>query len=276
MALNSAITEAIRETEALVAACREEWAEELQGHLAEAAGVDRAALEAMAGARERLVAKVRVAVWLARFPEGGPEPPTVRVPANPDLGERDGRTFNEILRDLRRDGEQLPAAGPPLLPVSTALDKAYAILEHVDGEGQRHPRVYRGGTPGQHPAWESIARIKADVKERDREKQVSPVKACPHGHGYYTGRGCRSAGQPRTHPPKTTARGLGADHRRRREQLRRAHPSGPCWLCGKEAGPIPSTRSPPTTSWRVRPADEARSSVRLIVRATRAETQAFF
>ena len=62
-----------------------------------------------------------------------------------------------------------------------------------------------------------------------------PVKACPKdGHPYYVGR-CPVCQADRYRArPKTNARGLGADHRRRRERLRRAQPFGPCWLCGKE------------------------------------------
>lgn len=61
-------------------------------------------------------------------------------------------------------------------------------------------------------------------------------RLCPRGHGFHTGRTCSGCNRERG---SSTARGLGAEHRRIRRQVLAEETT--CWLCGKpgtEADPL--------------------------------------
>ncbi len=96
----------------------------------------------------------------------------------------------------------------------------------------------------QRRGWSDLEKFDEEINEAEQASgrpPTMPVKACPHnGHGYYQGTRCPTCQATRYRVrPKTAARGLGADHRSRRELLRRAQPTGPCWLCGQPGDSVP-------------------------------------
>lgn len=168
-ALLSSVTVETEETGKVIERSKTKWAADVQRRIADKAAGYRAAVAAMAEAREALVNEVLLSAWLARFPEPAASVQTARVPADPSL-DAQGRSFAEVLGDLLRDSEQLPEAGPVQTQGTTAFDRRQAILEHVDAAGGRDKKVYRGGSPGQHAAWETLARIKDEVQAKDERR----------------------------------------------------------------------------------------------------------
>jgi hypothetical protein len=58
------------------------------------------------------------------------------------------RTFGELLEDLIRDSEQLPADGPVRLSAEyvRSLDRKQLVLTRIDSDGNAHPAGFEGDT----------------------------------------------------------------------------------------------------------------------------------
>jgi hypothetical protein len=54
-----------------------------------------------------------------------------------------------------------------------------------------------------------------------RVLETMPVKACPHGHGYYKGRSCPECKRLENQRPSRNQRGYGKQHKQERERWQR-------------------------------------------------------
>jgi hypothetical protein len=167
LALNSAISTEITKATRLVERRRPAWSEDLRRHLVSSAARYRTVVEAMAEAREQLVTEVQVGAWLEQFPQGGPQPATEHVPPHPQLDERP-RMFTQVLGDLLRDSEQLPAAAPALAGDPFRLRGGQVILEAVDELGPGRPRVFLPDTPEN--------RVRRTLDRIDAEREAKAAK----------------------------------------------------------------------------------------------------
>jgi hypothetical protein len=164
VALDDAIITAQERVTMLVASERDSWRKDLSDHITAAAGEYQRAIAALEEARARLVSEVHTGAWVAHHPHSGATPQTAHVPGDPLLVGQPQQSFQNLVSDLHRDLQALPLAGPAS-PNPEAIRRLLDKPGFVASEGGRKA-WFRGGTRGQHQAWDRIAEIN---QERDDE-----------------------------------------------------------------------------------------------------------
>lgn len=160
-ALSVAISDEIAKVAKLVERSKTSWQADLESRLADRAAAYRVSIAAMAEARAALEAEVHMAAWLAGFPESVPQPQTGLLLKDELLRDERRQSFEEIVRDLQRDVEAPPAAGP--VPVGEDFQRMVARHRGFAAKEGERMAWFRGGSRGQHAAWESTARIEAEM-----------------------------------------------------------------------------------------------------------------
>jgi DNA repair exonuclease SbcCD ATPase subunit len=161
-ALSAAIADELEKVAKLVERSKESWQADIECRLVDRAAAYRVAIAAMAEARAALEAEVHMAAWLATFPESGPQPQTGLLLKDELLRDERRQSFEEIVRDLQRDVEALPAAGP--VPLGEDFERMLARHHGFAGkEGERTVWV-QGASPAEWAARDVVAEIKRKVR----------------------------------------------------------------------------------------------------------------